>query len=80
MIIASQLTRPKLLPCPFCGGKAEYQPACSSSRNVVCINIGCGVMTAPQRLPNFMPKGLVTMKQVWAYLDRKAGLLWNKRQ
>ncbi len=77
MIIASQLARPKLLPCPFCKGKAEYRHACSSSRNVICT--GCGVMTAPQRLPNFMPNGLKTMKQVWAYLDRKAGLLWNTR-
>lgn len=81
-----KIVLPKLKNCPFCKvGKGAYEQNDGDSRHVVCQNPKCRCRTQPQRMTNNMPSYLnrktwkETEKQIYLYLDRKAGLLWNRR-
>jgi cytochrome c5 len=64
------MTEPK--PCPFCGGKATFQPRTAMSYEVSCTV--CGAGGPPFPLPGY------TTKADWLLrLREKAVAHWNTR-
>jgi Lar family restriction alleviation protein len=62
----------ELLPCPFCGGKAAFQPRTALSYEVACVVCGASGPTFP--LPRY------TTQADWlARLRERAVTHWNTR-
>ena len=62
----------ELLPCPFCGGKAVYQPSAAISYVVCCIE--CGARGPNFTIPSYTTKGDWSLR-----LRNKAVAHWNTR-